>query len=392
MSAVIIEGLRSPFGNFGGFLKDTGPVMLGSRLVKAVVEKSGIKSEDVDEIIFGNVIQTEPESIYLARHIGLNAGLPEAIPALTVNRLCGSGMEAVFQAYYAILTGRSRCVIAGGLEMMSRAPYLVMGARWGNRLGNNELVDMLHTGLTDAYVNMSMGLTAENLAEEFQITREEQDEWASISQIRAEKAQKDGIFTEEILPMKVRTRDGRAEIKEDETIRGEAGVQKLSSLPSAFKNGGTVTAGNSSGINDGGSVLLVTSEEFAKEKGLKPLARILGLGVSGCDPRRMGLGPVHAIPGALKMAGLQMKDMDLVEVNEAFAAQFLAVRKSLDLDPERTNVNGGDIAIGHPLGASGNRLLLNLSKELHRRDQKYGVAYLCIGGGQGIATVIEAVR
>lgn len=391
MSAVIVEGLRSPFGNFGGFLRETTPVTLGTKLVKAVVERSGLAPEEIDEIIFGNVIQTEPESIYLARHVGLSAGLHQRIPALTVNRLCGSGMEAVFQAYYAIMVGRSRSVIAGGVESMSRAPYLVMGARWGNRLGNNELVDMLHTGLTDSYVNQAMGLTAENLAEDFQISREEQDEWAATSQRRAEIAKNKGYFAEEILGMKVRTRDGRAEISEDETIRGEAGVGKLAGLPPAFKNGGTVTAGNASGINDGGSVLLVTSEEFASEKGLKPLARIRGIGVSGCDPTRMGLGPVHAIPQALKMAGLEMKDMDLVEINEAFAAQFLAVKKSLDLDPERTNVNGGAIAIGHPLGASGNRLLLTLGKELKRRNQKYGVASLCIGGGQGIATVIEAI-
>ncbi len=389
MGIVIVDGIRSPFGNFGGALKEMSPVSLGTKVLKGLLEKVKLDPAEIDDIIIGNVIQTEPDSIYLARHVGLNAGMKASVPALTVNRLCGSGMEAVIQGYYSILTGRSKTVIAGGVENMSRSPYLVMGARWGNRLGNNELVDMLHTGLTDAYVNMSMGLTAENLATEYKIAREAQDEWARRSQSRAEAARNNGILAEEILPMRVRTDKGRGEIKEDETIRGTAVSEKIAQLPPAFRSDGTVTAGNSSGLNDGASMLLMMDEDTAKAKGLKPLARVRGFGITGCDPKLMGLGPVHAIPMALKMAGLELKDMGLIEVNEAFAAQILAVVQDLNLNPEITNVNGGAIAIGHPLGASGNRLLLTMAKEMKRRNTEFGVASLCIGGGQGIATVIE---
>ncbi len=388
----MIDGVRSPFGNYGGKLKDTPGITLATRIVKGALQKAGISPEEIDEIIFGSVIQTEPDTMYLARHIGLHAGLRPDAPALTVNRLCGSGMEAVFQAYYAISVGRSSVTIAGGVETMSRAPYVVQGARWGNRLGNGELIDMLHTALTDSYVNMSMGLTAEKLAEDYEISRKEQDDWATLSQVRAEKSRNDGFFNDEILPVKIRTSKGREEMKEDETIRGAAGVGKLDELPPAFKSEGTVTAGNASSLNDGASALIVASDEWAEKKGIKPMARIIGLGVTGCDPSRMGLGPVHAIPQALAMAGKELKDMDLIEINEAFAAQFLSVKKLLNLDPEITNVNGGAIAIGHPLGASGNRLLLTLSRELQRRGKKYGLASLCIGGGQGIATVIEAIH
>jgi acetyl-CoA acetyltransferase family protein len=391
MTVVIVDGIRSPFGNFGGSFKEMSPVSMGSKVLKGLFEKLKYSPEDVDDIIVGNVIQTEPDSIYVARHIGLNAGMRVAAPALTVNRLCGSGMEAVVQAYYSIKIRGSKSVIAGGVENMSRSPYLVMGARWGNRLGNNEIVDMLHTGLTDGFVNMSMGLTAENLATEYKISRESQDEWARLSQARAEKARDNGILAEEILPFRVRTDKGRGEIKEDETIRGTAASEKISNLPAAFRSDGTVTAGNSSGLNDGASMLLVMDEQHAKEKGLKPLARIRGFGISGCDPKLMGLGPVHAIPLALKMAGLELKDMGLIEINEAFAAQILAVKQALDLNPEILNVNGGAIAIGHPLGASGNRLLLTMAKEMRRRNVQFGVASLCIGGGQGIAAVIENI-
>jgi len=290
------------------------------------------------------------------------------------------------------MLGSHKTAIAGGAENMSQSPYIVQGARWGNRLGNNELVDVLHTGLNDAYVNQPMGLTAENLAEDFKISREEQDEWSLKSHERARIARGKGIFDEEIIKIRVRTKTGRGDFSTDEFIREVEDLQKLSTLPSVYKQGGSVTAGNASGLNDGASALVLASEEYVQKSGRKALSRILGWGQTGCDPTRMGLGPVTAIPKALKMAGLEMKDMDLVEINEAFAAQFIAVKKSLNLDPERTNVNGGALALGHPLGASGNRLLLTLSKELQRRNARYGVASLCIGGGQGIAMVIEAVK
>ncbi len=391
MGIVLVDGLRSPFGSFGGKLKETPGITLATRIVKALIAKSGIKPEEVEEIFFGSVIQTEPETMYLARHIGLHAGFPVSIPALSINRLCGSGMEAVFQAYYAISMGRTSLALAGGVETMSRAPYVATGTRWGNRMGNGELVDMLFTALTDSYVNMPMGLTAEKLAEDFSITREEQDQYAARSQILAEKAKLSGILAQEISPVKIRTGNGREEMTEDEPIRGVAGTEKLGQLPSVYKSEGTVTAGNASPLNDGASAMLVASDEWCEKRGIKPLARILGIGVSGCDPAQMGLGPVYAIPKALQMAGLELKDMELIEVNEAFAAQILAVKKLMNLNEEILNVNGGAIAIGHPLGASGNRLLLTLSRELQRRKQRYGLASLCIGGGQGIATVLEAV-
>jgi acetyl-CoA C-acetyltransferase len=329
--------------------------------------------------------------MYTARHIGLHAGLEEKTPALTVNRLCGSGMEAALIGAMGILLGTRRAVIAGGVENMSQSPYIATGARWGNRFGTVELVDMLHAGLNDAYVNQVMGNTAENLAEQYQISREEQDEWTLISHARARESQQNGVFGQDRVKIRVRKEGGRGEFTEDECVRTNDSLQKLSKLPPVYKQGGTVTAGNASGLNDGASVMLLSSESYAKEKGLRPLARILGWGHSGCDPKMMGLGPVYAIPKALAMAGLEMKDMELVEINEAFAAQFLAVKKILNLDPERTNVNGGALALGHPLGASGNRILLSLARELRRRGARYGVASLCIGGGQGIATVVESL-
>lgn len=391
MSVVLIDGLRSPFGSFGGYLKDTDPVTLSTKIIKALFEKTGISPEEADEIIMGNVIQDGPESIYLARHAGLKSGMRVDTPSLNVNRLCGSGLEAVFQAYYSIMMKRSSLIVTGGVELMSRAPYIMQGARWGLRYGSTEIIDMLHEGLTDTMCNMSMGLTAENLANIYKVPREEQDEWAARSQMRAEAAKNNGIFSEEIAPVKVRTKMGRETIADDETIRGASGTTKLKELPSAFQNDGTITAGNSSGLNDGASITLVSTEEWARNKGIKPLARIIGMGVTGVDPSIMGVGPIHAIPLALKMAGLELKDMDLIEINEAFAAQILVAIKELKLDTERLNVNGGAIALGHPLGASGNRILLHLAKELNRREARYGVAALCIGGGQGIAMVIERV-
>jgi len=388
----ILEGVRTAFGNFGGSLKDTKTIQLGTQVTKAVLARSEIPPEDIDEIIFGNVIQTDPQSLYLARHIGLYSGLPETIPGLTVNRLCGSGMESVIIASSNIALGRTRSAVAGGVENMSQSPYIVQGARWGNRLGNNELVDVLHTGLNDVFVNQPMGLTAENLAEDYSISREDQDRFALQSHERARKAREKGIFADEIVKVRVRTKTGRGDFLTDEFIREPEDLEKLSSLPSVYKQGGTVTAGNASGLNDGACALILASEEYVQKSGKKPLAKILGWGQTGCDPTRMGLGPVTAIPKALAMAGLELKDMDLVEINEAFAAQVLSVSKLLKLDEEILNVNGGALSLGHPLGASGNRLLLSLSTELNRRDARYGVASLCIGGGQGIATVIEAVK
>lgn len=384
----ILGGLRSAFGNFGGTLKDFSAVDLAVEVTKATFQKLGIDPSIIEESIFGNVIPSGKDGIYLARHIGLKSGVPITSPALTLNRLCGSGMESVVQAAKKIMLGEANAVLAGGVESMSNAPYVVRNARFGVKYGNTEFEDSLAQGLTDVYVELPMGMTAENLSDQYKISREEQDEWATISQERAEEATNKGILKEEITPITI---GGKTPIvfEKDEFVKGKASAAKLSGLKPAFKKDGTVTAGNASGINDGASSLVVTSASEAKKLGKEPLAIVKGWGHSGCEPAKMGIGPALAIPKALKQAGLSLKDMGLVEVNEAFAAQYLAVQKELGLDPKITNVNGGAIAIGHPLGASGNRVTLTLALEMQRRGVKYGVASLCIGGGQGIAIVLE---
>jgi acetyl-CoA C-acetyltransferase len=386
--AVILDGVRTAFGTFGGTIKDISATELGVITAKKAMEKAGINPSEISESIYGNVVPSEKNAIYLARHIGLKAGLPIEVPALTVNRLCGSGMEAIVLASKKIYLGEGEVVLAGGVESMSQAPYVVRNARWGVRYGSSEFEDTLNQGLTDIYVELPMGLTAENLAEQYKISREEQDNWAAISQERAENATNEGTLKEEITAITI---PGKNPIvfDKDEFIRGKAVKDKMTSLKPAFKKEGTVTAGNASGINDGGCSLIISSASYAKSKGKTPLAIIKGYGHSGCDPAKMGIGPALAIPRALKVANLSLKDIGLVEINEAFAAQYLAVQKELGLNPEITNVNGGAIAIGHPLGASGARVTLTLAYEMKRRNVKYGVASLCIGGGQGIAIVLE---
>jgi acetyl-CoA C-acetyltransferase len=348
-----------------------------------------VNPADIGETIFGNVVPAGKDAIYLARHIGLKSGLKIETPALTINRLCGSGMESIILAAKKIYLNETNVVLAGGSESMSQAPYVVRNARWGVKYGPTEFEDSLSQGLTDIYVELPMGMTAENLAEQYKIIREEQDDWAAISQERAEEATNSGKLKEEITPVTI---PGKTPIvfEKDEFIRGKATTkEKLSALKPAFKKEGTVTAGNSSGINDGAGAVIVTSESYAKSINKKPLAIIKSYGHSGCDPAKMGIGPALAIPRALASAGLKLSDIGLVEVNEAFAAQYLAVQKELGLDPKITNVNGGAIAIGHPLGASGTRVTLTLAYEMRRRSVKYGIASLCIGGGQGIAIILE---
>ena len=384
----ILDGARTAFGSFGGTIKDLSAIDLGVLAGKEAIERSSVKPEDIEESIWGNVVPSSKDAIYLSRHIGLKLGLPITSPALTLNRLCGSGMEAIIQAYRRIALSEASCILAGGSESMSQAPYVVRNARWGARYGNTEFEDSLAQGLTDLYVNLPMGNTAENLADQYKISRQEQDDWAVISQTRAEKSTQSGILKEEIVSVTI---PGKKPIvfDADEFIRGSASKDKMPELKPAFKKDGTVTAGNASGINDGASAVLVASESFATKTGKEPIAIIKGFGHSGCDPAKMGIGPALAIPKALKMAGLELKDIGLFEINEAFAAQYLAVQKELNLNPEITNVNGGAIAIGHPLGASGNRVSLTLAYEMKRRNVRYGVASLCIGGGQGIALVLE---
>ncbi|MCB1177131.1 MAG: acetyl-CoA C-acetyltransferase [Leptospiraceae bacterium] len=386
--AVIIDGARTPFGSFGGSLKDIGSTEMGVIVSKAALEKSNVQAGDVGEIIFGNVVPSEKNSIYLARHIGLKSGLDMDVPALTVNRLCGSGMEAIILAAKKIYLNEAQAVVAGGSESMSQAPYAVRNARWGVRYGSADFEDTLNQGLTDLYVELPMGATAENLALQYNISREEQDEWATISQERAEAAINEGRLKEEIIPVEIQGKKPFT-FEKDEFVRGASVRGNLGKLKPAFKKDGTVTAGNASGINDGACAVTVTSESYAQKIGKTPLAIIKGYGHSGCDPAKMGIGPALAIPKALKSSGLELKDMGLIEVNEAFAAQYLAVQKEIKLNPDITNVNGGAIAIGHPLGASGARVTLTLAYEMKRRGIKYGVASLCIGGGQGIALVLE---
>lgn len=385
----LINGARTPFGNFGGSLKDISATELGIIAGQEAIRRSGIEPSAIQESIWGNVIPSSKDAIYLSRHIGLKLGVPKEAPALTLNRLCGSGMESIIQAFRKIAMGEADCILAGGTESMSQAPYVVRNARFGIRYGSSELEDSLAQGLTDLYVGLPMGNTAENLAKEYKISRQEQDDWALTSQIRAEKATQLGLLKEEIVKVEVSSGKNTISLEKDEFIRGASCADKLANLKPAFDKEGTVTAGNASGINDGASAVIVASESFIKKLSNKPLAKIIGFGHSGCDPARMGIGPALAIPKALKMAGLELKDMGLIEVNEAFAAQYLAVQKALSLNPEITNVNGGAIAIGHPLGASGNRVTLTLAYEMMRRKVKYGVASLCIGGGQGIALVLE---
>lgn len=391
-SACIVAGARTAFGSFGGALKDQHPIELGRLVARAALERSAVAATAVEEVFFGNVLPADSRSIYLARHIALAAEIPIAAPALTLNRLCGSGLEAVAQAAQGVALGRFNIALAGGVETMSLTPYAAYGARWGGRLGDLKLEDLLLAGLTDRYVDMAMGRTAETLAQKYKISRESQDAWAARSQARAAAARDSGRFAKEIVPVSLRVKKQTVEFAADEFIRPDSDAAALARLPAAFLEGGTVTAGNASGINDGASAVVVASESAARAQGLRPLARILGWASVGCAPEEMGIGPVHAIPRALTYAGLKQADIDLFEINEAFAAQTLAVIQALNLDVERTNVNGGAIALGHPLGASGNRVLLSLCHELAERGLRYGVASLCIGGGQGIAMVVENAR
>ncbi len=391
---VLLEGVRTGFGAFGGSLKDLSATDLGVVAAKGALERAHVDPAWIDHTVFGNVVQTSADAIYLARHIGLKASVPKEKPALTLNRLCGSGQEAIVTGARMILTGDAQFVLAGGAESMSQAPHIVRGARWGIGLGAGaQFEDMLWTALVDSYNGLPMAITAENLAEQYRVTREEQDRFSLLSQQRAKDAWDKRRLSEEVAPVPLKDRKGNVTpFAKDEHVRPETTLEGLAKLPARFKkDGGTVTAGNASGIVDGAAAVIVTTMEQAKERGLKPLGRLVSWGTAGVDPNVMGIGPAPAIRIALKKAGLTLADMDLVEVNEAFAAQVLAVVKELGIDMERFNVNGGAIAIGHPLGATGARLTLTLLYELRRRGKRYGVASMCIGGGQGIAAVVEAL-
>lgn len=392
-SIYIVNGARTAFGEFGGSFKNVSDIDLAVTTAKGALERSGIWSNEIDDVSYGNVIHTSTSSSYLARHIALKAGVAIESPALTLNRLCGSGMQAVISTVQNILYGNASVGLVGGTENMSQAPHVLRGTRFGTPNKAPDVDDMLWGTLTDNYIGCGMGVTAENLATKYSITREEQDLYAYNSHRKAIEAAQSGRFAEEIVPVKfLDRRKKEIEITEDEHIRKDISTESLARLKPAFKKEGSVTAGNASGINDGAASLVVASESYLnKNNNVEPMARIVSWGIAGVDPNIMGIGPVPATKIALKNAGLTWNDMDVIELNEAFAAQSLAVMKELDVNPDLVNVNGGAIALGHPVGASGARVIYSLTVELKKRNAKYGIASLCIGGGQGIAMVIENV-
>lgn len=391
-SIVIVGAKRTAFGTLQGTLKGISANDLAVHAAKAALAQSGVAADAIGHVIIGNVMQTSADAIYCARHVGLKAGLPITTPALTVNRLCGSGFQAVINGAEQLLLGETDAVLVGGTENMTQAPHVLRGGRDGWAFGKAPQVgDSLWDALTDSYCQTPMAITAENLAQKYGITREMCDELALSSQKRWAAANEKGFFKDEIAPIDIVTKKATVAFAQDEHPRPTTTPEILAKLGTAFKKDGVVTAGNASGINDGAACLVLTTEDFAKANGLKPLARLVQWGVAGVEPNIMGIGPVPAIKNALSRAGLELKDMDLVEVNEAFAAQYLAVEKELGLDRAKTNVNGGAIAIGHPLGASGARITAHLVYELARRGARYGVGSACIGGGQGLAVVLERV-
>lgn len=389
---VFLAGVRTGFGKFGGMLKGMSATTLGSIAARGALERSGVGTEDIDHVVFGNAQQTSPDAIYLARHVGLQCGIPSDKPAVTVNRLCGSGFESIIEGARQIALGESRVVLAGGTESMSQAPHVVRGARWGLRLGPNaRFEDSLWEALTDTHCGLSMAETAENLAQKYGLERRQVDEYALLSQQRAKQAWDDGVFDAEVLPVPVERHRGEVvEWRADEHIRPDTTLDGLLALPPYFKKDGLVTAGNASGICDGAAAVVLASAEYAAERDLEPLGRLVAWGIAGVAPEYMGIGPVPAIRIALGRAKAQLGDMDLIEVNEAFGAQYLAVESELGLDRNRTNVNGGAIALGHPLGATGTRIAAHLILALRRAGRRFGLGSACIGGGQGAAIIVEA--
>ncbi|MGE7635484.1 acetyl-CoA C-acetyltransferase [Bacillus paramycoides] len=385
---VLIEGARTAFTEISGSFREISATDLGAEAAREAICKAKIDPDEIDQVVFGNVQQSSKDAHYLARHVGLKAGLPIHVPALTINRLCGTGVEAILTAARFIMTGEAKVVLAGGTESMSQVPHVIPGLRWGSPLGGPAIEDWVWDGLYDTYGECSMAVTAENLAEKYRITREEIDRHALLSHERTLAAMEKGYLKEEIVPITVQGRKGSRVVEEDEHVR-KTSMEKLGKLKARFIENGVVTPGNASGMVDGAAAVIVTSSEYAEEKGLRPIARLVSWDVVGVNPQYMGIGPVPAIQNALQKAGLRVEDLDLIEINEAFSAQYLACQKELGFDPEKGNVNGGAIALGHPLAASGTRITLSLAYELKRRNKRYGTSAVCIGGGQGIASIWE---
>ena len=385
----IIGGKRTPMGEYVGALKDISAIDLGAIAAKGALESTGVSADEIDHTVIGNALQTSGDAIYGARHVALKAGVPFDRPALTVNRLCGSGIQSIISGAQLIQLDEANTCLVGGMESMSQAPHVIRGARSGFALGQGTLEDSLMVALLDTYCNTPMAGTAENLARKFEVSREEQDQYALRSQQEAKRASDAGYFAAEMVPVEVKSRKGSFTFAHDDHMRPDTTIEGLAKLKPAFAKDGFVTAGNASGIVDGAAALVIAGEEYVKRRDLKPMGRIVSWAYAGVEPEIMGIGPVPATRQALEKAGLKLANIDLVEVNEAFAAQYLAVEKELGLDRLRTNVNGGAIALGHPLGATGTRLVLTLLHELHRRGKRYGLATACIGGGQGIAMIVE---
>src|SRR5712672_1995595 len=388
----ILGGKRTPMGEYVGALKDISAIELGAIAARAALDVTGVAPDEIDHTVFGNALQTSGDAIYGARHVGLKAGIPFDRPALTVNRLCGSGIQAIVSGAQMIQLDEAQACLVGGMESMSQAPHVIRGARSGFALGQGKLEDSLMVALLDTYCNVPMAGTAENLARKFEIPRAAQDQYALRSQQAAKRALDAGFFADEIVPVEVKTRKGTVLFDQDDHLRPETTLEGLAKLRPAFSKDGFVTAGNASGIVDGAAALVIADEGYVKSKNLRPLGRILSWAYAGVEPEIMGIGPVPATRKALENANLKLSEIDLIEVNEAFAAQYLAVEKDLGLDRSRTNVNGGAIALGHPLAASGTRLVLTVLNELRRRQKRYGLASACIGGGQGIAIIVESLQ
>jgi len=386
----VLGGARTPMAAYTGKLKDVSAIDLGTIAARAAMERTRVRPDMVDHVVFGNVLHTSADAIYGARHVALKAGIPTEVPALTVNRLCGSGLQSAISAGQMILLEEADVVLAGGMESMSQAPHVIRGLRSGLRLGQGQLEDTLWSGLLDTQCGCTMAVTAENCAAKYGISREDQDRYALRSQQLAAAAWKSGRFTEEVVPIEVQSRNGTGLFAQDDHLRPETTIEALAKLAPAFTRNGCVTAGNASGIVDGAAAILLASDKGVKEHGLEPLGRLTHWATVGVEPALMGMGPAPATRMVLDKAGLTLADVDLIEINEAFAAQYLAVERELGLDREKVNVNGGAIALGHPLGMTGTRLLLTLLLELRRRGQRRGLAAACIGGGQGIAVIVEA--
>ena len=388
-NVVISSAARTAVGSYGKSLKDVPPTELGATAARAALDRAGVEGEQVDHVIFGNVIHTEPADMYMARVVGMKAGIPKETPAFTVNRLCGTGVQAIVSAAQAIQSGDVGVALAGGAESMSRGPYWMPAARWGARMGETKIVDPVMGGLTDPFHEILMGVTAENLAERMGITREEQDAFAVESHRRASAAQEAGRFDDEIVPVEVRVKKETLEFARDEHIRHDASLETMARLPAVFKkDGGTVTAGNASGMNDAGAAVVLMSDEKARELGAPVRARVLAYASCGVDPEVMGIGPVPAVRKVLERSGRSLDEIGVIELNEAFAAQALAVMKELELDPARVNPNGGAIALGHPIGATGAAITAKALSEMERAGHELGLVTLCIGGGQGIALLL----